>query len=70
MKGDFNMLENQNKVSESQKKATKKWEQENREHSNYLKNRSACKSFIKNRATIEDIQELEELLNIRKQELQ
>lgn len=63
------MIENSKKVTDSQKKATKKWEMENREHSNYLKNRSACKTFIKNRATIEDIQQIEELLSIRKQEL-
>ena len=57
------------KVRECQKRANEKWAQENREHSNYLKNRSACKSFIKNRATLEDIAELYELLEIRKNEL-
>lgn len=57
------------KVRECQKRANEKWSKENREHSNYLKNRSACKSFIKNRATLEDIAELYELLEIRKNEL-
>lgn len=52
----------------SQKKANKKWVENNREHSNYLKNRSACKSFIRNKATLEDLQDLQELINIREKE--
>ena len=35
-----------NKTTDSQKKATKKWVENNREHSNYLKNRSAEKTEI------------------------
>lgn len=58
-------MEDIKKVTESQKRATKKWEMENREHSNYLKNRSACKCFIRNKATIEDLKELEEMINER-----
>lgn len=56
---------NDKRVSDSQKRATKKWEIENREHSNYLKNRSACKSFIKNKATKDDLLEIERLIKER-----
>lgn len=49
----------------SQLKANKKWSEENREHSNYLKNRSACKSFIRNKATKEDLKAIQELINER-----
>ena len=57
------------KTTESQKKATKKWVEKNRDHSNYLKNRSACKSFIRNKATLEDLKELSEIVLQRKIEL-
>lgn len=46
----------------SQREANKRWEQNNREYSNYLKGRSACKSFIKNKATLEDLKEIERLI--------
>ena len=59
----------ESKLSESQKRANKKWIENNREHSNYLKNRSACKSFIRNKATSEDLKELSEMILQRKIEL-
>ncbi|MEJ6989862.1 hypothetical protein WJ325_14780, partial [Listeria monocytogenes] len=34
----------------------------NKEHANYLKSRSAARSFIKNKATLEDLKELEKLI--------
>lgn len=52
----------------SQIKANKKWCKENREHSNYLKNKSACKSFIRNKATLEDLQDIKELINAKEKE--
>lgn len=58
-----------NKTTDSQKKATKKWEENNREHSNYLKNRSAAKTFIKKRATLEDLEELTKIILKKKIEL-
>ncbi|WP_172354842.1 hypothetical protein [Pseudolactococcus insecticola] len=59
-------MKNENKVSEAQRKATKNWETKNREHSNYLKNRSAAKSFILKKAHEEDLKLVEEWLDERK----
>jgi hypothetical protein len=43
------------KLLDCQIKAQKKWIENNRDQSNYIKSKSACKSFIKNKATKEDI---------------
>lgn len=40
-------------------------ERKNREHANYLKNRTSARCFIRNKATLEDIEELKELLRLR-----
>ena len=48
--------------------ANKRWREsspEAKEKSNYLKMRSAARSFIRNRATLEDIKEMEKMLNER-----
>lgn len=56
-------------MRECQKNANKKWAEENRERSNYLKNRSAAKTFITKRATLEDLEELNKLILDKKIEL-
>lgn len=53
----------------SQKKADDKWRKENKEHANYLRARSAARSFIRNKATKEDLEELEQLIAERRKEL-
>ena len=53
------------RTKKSQLKANKKWTDKNREHANYLKNRSATKSFIRNKATQEDLLELKKLIEER-----
>lgn len=58
------------KVSEAQIRAQKKYDQENKEKRNYLKNRSATRSFINRRATIDDLKELKELINEKLNELE
>lgn len=55
--------------SESQKKADQRWRENNKEHANYLRARSAARSFIRNKAIIEDLEELESLIRDRKKEL-
>lgn len=50
-------------------KADKKWKEKNKEHRNYLSGRGAARSFIRNRATIEDLEELKRLINKRIKEL-
>lgn len=49
--------------------ANKRWQQQNKDYSNYLKARSTARGFIKNRATVEDLAELEELIRVRREEL-
>ena len=46
----------------AQQKATKKWNEKNKERRNYLSKRSAARSFIRNNATEEDLLELKELI--------
>lgn len=47
---------------DAQQKATKKWNKNNREHRNYLSKRSSARSFIRNHATVDDLNELEGLI--------
>ncbi|WP_079400017.1 hypothetical protein [Listeria monocytogenes] len=49
-------------TSDAQLKANRAWQDKNKEHANYLKSRSAARSFIKNKATLEDLEELEKLI--------
>lgn len=62
-------MEKNKRMSEAQKRADENWRKNNKEHANYLRARSAARSFIKNKATFEDIKELLELIEIRKNEL-
>ena len=56
-------------LSLSQKKASKKWNEKNREHRSYLASRSSARSFIRNKATLDDLLELEQLINDRRKQL-
>lgn len=56
------------KTSEAQMKASRKWQDKNKEHMNYIRKRSAARGFIKV-ATTEDIEELESLIEQRKKDL-
>ena len=49
-----------------QTEANKKWQEQNREKARYLRNRSTTRNFIKKQATLEDIDEIEELIKERK----
>ena len=53
------------KTSEAQRNADKRWREKNREYANYLKNRTSARCFIRNRATLEDIEELKVLMKER-----
>ena len=55
-------------MTDKYQEANKRWREsspEAKEHSNYLKMRSAARSFIRNRATLEDVKEMEKMLNER-----
>lgn len=53
----------------SQTIANKKWEDKNREYASYLKSRSSARSFIRNKATLEDLEELKTLILEREKNL-
>ena len=55
---------------DAQTKATKKWNEQNREHRNYLSKRSSARSFIRNHATMDDLIELEEIIKEKKEALE
>lgn len=50
-----------------QTEANKKWQQKNKERAKYLSDRSRARSFIRNQATLEDVEELKKLLNDREE---
>ena len=52
----------------ARQRATKKWNEKNKEHRNYLSKRSTARSFIRNNATEEDLLELKEIIkeNLKK----
>jgi len=52
-----------------QTEANKKWQEKNREHARYLRNRSTTRSFLRKQATLEDIEEMERLISERKKSL-
>lgn len=58
------------KVSEAQLKANQNWIENNRERSNYMRSKSSAKSFIRNKATLEDLEDLEILIKERRENLQ
>ena len=47
-------------TKEAQAAADKRWAEKNREHKNYLSRRSNARGFIKNLATTEDLEDLNE----------
>ena len=48
-----------------QTEANKKWQEANRERTRYLRNRSTARNFVKKQATMEDIEELKEIIKER-----
>ena len=58
-----------NKVSEAQRKANKKWDEKNKERKSYINKRSTAKSFILNLTTQEDLETIKKYVEQRKNEL-
>ena len=52
-------------LSEARKNANKKWDEKNKARKQYLNKRSLTKSFIRNLATDEDIEEIAKLVEER-----
>ena len=55
--------------TEAQKRASRKWETKNKEKRYIERKKCYAKSYINNNATKEDLEELEELIEKRKQKL-
>ena len=53
-------------LTEAQKRAKQKYREKNRERTNYLNARTTARGFIRNKATAEDLEELEKLIKERK----
>lgn len=47
----------------------KKWAEKNKAHKSYLSSRSSARSFIRNKATKEDLEELKELISEREKNI-
>lgn len=62
------MTEN-NKTRRSQLNATRRWEKKNPERTKYMAARRQARSFIRNYATKEDLDELEKLIEEKRKNL-
>jgi len=64
-----------NKTSEAQLRANREYrkrindDEEKKKHRNYMTSKRTAKSFINSKATLEDIEELEQLIEVRKKAL-
>ena len=59
----------ENKTSDAQIKASRKWEEKNKEKARHGSAKRSAKSFIKNHATLEELDEFEEVLKTRREYL-
>ena len=58
-----------NKTSEAQIRASRKWEENNKERNRYLSARRQARSFIRKYATEEDLKELEDMIEEKRNQL-
>lgn len=63
------LLKGVNNMDVKSTEANKRWQSKNKEYSNYLKSRSTARSFIKNKAKKEDLDELEALIIERRKSM-
>ena len=57
------------KVSEAQKRASRKWDRKNKSRRQYINKRSITRNFIKKEAVKEDLDEFKILMKNREKEL-
>lgn len=57
------------KITEARAKANKKWDEKNKARKLYINKRSTTKSFILNLATEEDLDNIEEYIAERREQL-
>ena len=58
------------KYTEAKAKANKKWDEQNKERKKYISHRSRARSFIRDVATLEDLDEFEQLIKERRKALE
>lgn len=58
------------KTSDAQIRASRNWEEKNRERKRYMSKKSTAKSFIRLDATIQDLDELEQLIATRRHDIE
>ena len=56
-------------LTEAQKRAKQKYRDKNKERSNYINDKSKAKNFILKKATLEDLEELEEMIKERENDI-
>lgn len=56
-------------ASEAQRRANKKYREKHKQQQNIYIKRSTTRNFIKNYASLDDLKELQELIQARKQQL-
>ncbi len=64
------MVEKKKREAVYNPEADKRWAEKNKEHRNYLSARSTSRSFIRKKATIDDLNELAAMIEERKKELE
>lgn len=52
-------------MNEAKRQANKRWAENNKDKVKYYRYRTSARCFLKNYATIEDLEELQELMEIR-----
>ncbi|MBS0938038.1 hypothetical protein [Lactiplantibacillus plantarum] len=57
------------KLSKARERANKKWDDNNKQRKQYINKRSVARNFVKQLATVDDLNELQELLKKRRKEL-
>jgi hypothetical protein len=58
------------KTSDAQIRASRNWEDKNRERKRYMSKKSTAKSFIRLDATLQDLDELEQLIADRRHDIE
>ena len=56
-------------LTDAQKRANEKWHKNHRDRANYIAMRSSARSFIRKKSTLDDLEELQNIIENRRREL-
>lgn len=62
-------MSEENKTTEAQRRASRIWEKNNPKRNYYLSQRRSARSFIRNYATLEDLEELKGIIDETEEKL-